>query len=182
MPTLTTRRFLALLCVALTVGATAAGCSRKTVTGPSDTDNAGASPNPTPVPGNPPGTPLQTDVYNGDISLDDPAVCEPYPEGPPGRPSGFRVCRTFSFTPGADGFAEADLEWSPKDPGARNYFVFYGSTFGRVGSPDNPPRETSSGGFTARPVVAGQTYTFGLYVVPGGEGRSNFTLTVRYPK
>jgi hypothetical protein len=164
--------------VVLAVSAIAVACNN--AVGPSS--NEPPNNGPTPVPGNPPGTPLQVDSYNGDIGLDDPAVCEPYPAGPPGRPSGFQVCRMFSFTPGADGFAEADLLWNPSEPGAKNYFVFYGQNFGSVGSPLNPPRETGNGGFTARPVVAGQTYTFGLYVVPGGEGRSNFTLTVEYPK
>lgn len=61
--------FVAIL--AITTG----GACKRTVTGPSQD---GGDNQPTPVPGNPPGTPLQVDTYNGDFSLDDPAVCEPY--------------------------------------------------------------------------------------------------------
>lgn len=169
---------LILAVFALLVAISVAACNGNTVTGPSPND----PPNPTPTPGNPSGTPMQVDTYIGDIGLDDPAVCEPYPAGSPGSPSGFQVCRMVSFTAIRDGFMEIRLEWSPKDPNARNWFVFYGATFGRSGSPMNSPIPNGRVENTSRPVVAGQSYAFGMYVVPGGEGRSNFTLTVGYPK
>lgn len=129
---------------------------------------------------------MQVDTYNGDIGLDDPAVCEPYPPdtvNPGAYPSGFRVCRMFSATGIKDGFLEVAMEWSAKDPNARNQLVFYGRDFGSPGGPSSGNGPQPNGQYRVnRPIVAGQTYTFGLYVVPGGEGRSNFTLTVKYPK
>lgn len=157
------------LAVALGLAVSLAACN--TLVGPSP------GPEPTPAPTNPPGTAEEEVVFSGNIAASDEPTCEPFPE------FGFRVCRTFTVTPGADGLLDYTFEWSPAEPAARNAFAFHSNCIGTSHVGASPtPTPSGSNGIASRPVKASQPCAIAAYIYPHGEGRSNFTLRVKYPK
>lgn len=154
-----------------------AACGGNTATGPSQ-----SGPAPTPPMGNPPNVPVEERVFTDSISVDDPAVCDPFSSSGPNTEGGFRVCKKFSVIPGADGLLDFRLDWSPAEPGARNALAVYSECVGSISS-GSESRAIGGANLSGTSVKAGQPCPINVYVYPGGAaGRSNFTLRVNYPK